>query len=484
MKHRQHSTPPTRRSAPIDPRRIPILLGLVLTSLIGAANAATLSVGPGETYTTIQAAINAATADDTITVAAGTYAETVSIEKSITLTGPNASVQGGGARGAEAVVTGGFVLNGVTNVTIAGFSVTGPGGSGIGILIGNTTQTPGPISLTNNIVHEWNSAISLAGGTPPSGSNYWVSGVSMTGNLIANNNSGVGNTENATNLTVQNNIFNNCGLSLAGGSSTAAPVTGNTFTGLTSATRRYFSLAAGVSLAGGQTFANIVANNTFDKGAVANQATGSWYAQAVFGGIGGAVSAAVAGSTIDVLPGTYTDGAVTVNTANLTANSASGVSGYSFTLGTANSLVLAGAGNVNVTGNANANTLTASDGANSINGAAGIDTAVFSSTAPSLTAGSSLTIGSDTVTNVEKLQFSDVTIALVGTGGSAFTDLNTALANTTTEKLFGTLTGQLRHLLHHLGGTSGDHRPLRLWIDRLDQSHRDEFGPTHRAPRQ
>ena len=58
--------------------------------------------------------------------------------------------------------------------------------------------------------------------------------------------------------------------------------------------------------------------------------------------------------------------AVTLNTAGLTIDSDAGVSGFSFTLGTANTVVLAGAGDVNVLGNANANSVTTSAGANAV----------------------------------------------------------------------------------------------------------------------
>ncbi len=52
-----------------------------------ASAAATLDVGPGLTYTTIQAAVNAANPGDTINIGAGVYDEQVVIEKSLTLQG-------------------------------------------------------------------------------------------------------------------------------------------------------------------------------------------------------------------------------------------------------------------------------------------------------------------------------------------------------------------------------------------------------------
>ena len=68
------------------------LFSLIL--LVNCAGAATLNV-PGD-YATIQAAINAAAAGDTILVQSGTYNENVDVNKQLTLQG--VGVAGGGRR--------------------------------------------------------------------------------------------------------------------------------------------------------------------------------------------------------------------------------------------------------------------------------------------------------------------------------------------------------------------------------------------------
>ena len=58
---------------------------------IESVKADTLHVGSGQTYSSIQSAINIANESDTIYVHSGTYSETIIINKSLTLTGEGGS---------------------------------------------------------------------------------------------------------------------------------------------------------------------------------------------------------------------------------------------------------------------------------------------------------------------------------------------------------------------------------------------------------
>jgi len=55
------------------------LFALILTGFLGFTSAATLNVGAGQTYTTIQSAITAATGGNTINVSTGMYNENLTI---------------------------------------------------------------------------------------------------------------------------------------------------------------------------------------------------------------------------------------------------------------------------------------------------------------------------------------------------------------------------------------------------------------------
>ncbi|MDB9412574.1 beta strand repeat-containing protein [Microcystis aeruginosa] len=164
-----------------------------------------------------------------------------------------------------------------------------------------------------------------------------------------------------------------------------------------------------------------------------------------------AVSASGAGQTVWVKTGAYTPGTATTAFENLTVNAEAGVTGFTglvLDTGVVNG-TLAGAGSINLTGNAGDNVLTGNDGANllqgnggndalaggtgndtlnggagndTLNGGEGTDTAIYTGNLADYTTSGSVsnfTIvdsrsgspdGTDTVQNVEFLQFADVTV--------------------------------------------------------------------------
>jgi hypothetical protein len=130
---------------------------------------AVMDVTPGHlgTFATIQEAVNAASPGDTIVADAGTYAEHVTINKSLTLEGAQHGVDARTRSGAESIVDGGgFAPFYVTadDVTIDGFTIQGassgsafPGGYGIEMAAGISGA-----HITNNIIQNNIAGIALA----------------------------------------------------------------------------------------------------------------------------------------------------------------------------------------------------------------------------------------------------------------------------------------------------------------------------------
>jgi S-layer protein (TIGR01567 family) len=105
-----------------------ILIAVVVAFFVcGTASATDIYVGPGETYTTIQSAVTAVTAGDTIIVRDGTYTGKVDLGKQLTIRSENGS--------ANCIVTADLTSGYVFEVTgdyvnISGFNVTGATKSG------------------------------------------------------------------------------------------------------------------------------------------------------------------------------------------------------------------------------------------------------------------------------------------------------------------------------------------------------------------
>jgi parallel beta-helix repeat protein len=120
-----------------------------------AARAATINVGPGQAYTTIQSGINAANNGDTVLVAPGTYYENIDfLGKAITVTSSGGSavtiIDGGGAPG-KATVS--FQTNELRDSVISNFTIrnggyatfTSESNAGVYALLSAPT-------ITNNII--------------------------------------------------------------------------------------------------------------------------------------------------------------------------------------------------------------------------------------------------------------------------------------------------------------------------------------------
>lgn len=107
-------------------------------------------------FDTIQAAIDHSStmAGDVIAIEAGSYAETVTVTKAVTLNGPNAGVNPvTGVRGAEAVLTGQVIVY-AGNVTVDGLTITNPSYSGVTIKGIHVWSSAGisNVTLKNNIL--------------------------------------------------------------------------------------------------------------------------------------------------------------------------------------------------------------------------------------------------------------------------------------------------------------------------------------------
>jgi hypothetical protein len=272
------------------------------------AAAAVHDLTTGMSYATIQAAVNAANAGDTILADAGTYAEQVTVNKALVLEGAEHGVDATdpSRTGPESIVDG--TTNGgktpfyvtANNVTIDGFTIQGATSSndfGTNVLLGAGTSGE---TIENNIIESGISGLFLGSGSstirqnlfqnnnvagPGTGAGIYtdqfVAGGGLTGDTIDSNSfvndqsaaielSSTDPTKADSGFTISNNTFTGDGNGIV-----AFNLVNSTFTGNVIAS----SLASQVLLNEG--VANVtVANNVIRDGAadglrITNQGTGA-----------------------------------------------------------------------------------------------------------------------------------------------------------------------------------------------------------------
>jgi autotransporter-associated beta strand protein len=239
---------------------------------------------PNTTFVTpaggsIQRAINKSSISggDTVFVAAGTYAENLTVDRGIALRGPNDTTSpNSGARLSpgvpEAIISGsgiGFQLSSApagASVTVAGFKLTGTGG---------TLQQQAAGAGGTTIVFEKNWAVGrgqmyvddqkTGGGTTTLtvDDNRFVSSTGNAMQLI-----GTPGTNNFTNATVTNNVIDGtvfAGLNTDG--LTASTISGNTFTNTVQQGVQVAGPAAGVTVQN-NTFTNVNTGGDANRGAI------------------------------------------------------------------------------------------------------------------------------------------------------------------------------------------------------------------------
>ncbi len=199
----------------------------------------------GLEYCTIQAAIDAASAGNTITVAAGTYAENLTINKSLIILGPNAASDGCGSRIAEAIIvpatnspadwSSQLVLLTASNITIKGLTFDGdnPLLNGAGDynvsqgIVGSTGQAN--IVIENNILKNMTSAaVYLCDDATTSSTSGNIINKNKIDNISPTAGFGIGvYTGNNTYVDITNNCMTNVRKGIQGGENNHKANAGN-----------------------------------------------------------------------------------------------------------------------------------------------------------------------------------------------------------------------------------------------------------------
>lgn len=212
------------------------LVGLVSAfGMAGMAKAATLCVnshGKFGCYSTISAAVSAASPGDTIDVASGTYSEDVKITKTLSLIGENRDNTTIDAKGlANGIYIDGFDSPGLANVVVTGFTVENANYEGI------LVQNASAVTVWGNEVRDNDESLQISAGSCPGqpafetnegddcGEGIHLMGVdhsTVADNIVERNSGGIlvsdETASNHDNAIVHNKVIDNaydCGITLA-----------------------------------------------------------------------------------------------------------------------------------------------------------------------------------------------------------------------------------------------------------------------------
>jgi hypothetical protein len=141
------------------------------TSILWVSNddGATIVAGGGEScespgYSTIAAAVDAASAGDTVRVCAGTYVGSVDVGKSLTILGANSAISPiDGTRGAESVISGDgdyAVEIFASDVVLDGFTVTNTAGNAVRVAVGRASGRSLSGVTVRNLIAQGGSVLS------------------------------------------------------------------------------------------------------------------------------------------------------------------------------------------------------------------------------------------------------------------------------------------------------------------------------------
>lgn len=211
----------------------------------------------------IQTAINTVNAGGTVHVAAGTYNESLSVTKAVTILGPNANINPNtGSRVAEAIVipTAGAAAVDInaSNVTVNGFTFTGATGGTTNPVVRSFNNASNNVVVSYNVIEDnvatagifrnggatvanwdisYNRIVDLTNANDiccgPTGILPWkINGLTVVGNVMLDNQTTGINAEAITNALIEGNTITNTarnGLQLSGASGNVT-VRGNTVT--------------------------------------------------------------------------------------------------------------------------------------------------------------------------------------------------------------------------------------------------------------